>query len=51
LLALEAGYEHLLGPLGGLQIILEHGAEEVHELLIALCLGILDVGLQRLYVI
>jgi hypothetical protein len=35
LLALEAGYEHLLGLLGGCQIALEHRAEEVRELLIA----------------
>jgi hypothetical protein len=35
LLALEAGYEHLLGLLGGCQIALEHGAEELRELLIA----------------
>jgi hypothetical protein len=35
LLALEAGYEHLLGLLGGCQIALEHGAEEVRQLLIA----------------
>src|ERR687897_16739 len=35
LLALEAGYEHLLGLLGGCQIALEHGAEEVRQFLIA----------------
>src|SRR5918998_3804597 len=51
LLALEAGNEHLLGPLGSLQVILEHGAEEIHELLVALRLSILDVSLERLYVI
>jgi hypothetical protein len=51
LLALEAGDEHLLGPLGGRQIALEHSAEEIYELLVALRLSVLDVGLQRLYVI
>jgi hypothetical protein len=51
LLALEAGYEHLLGPLGSLQIVLQHTAEELNELLVTLCLGILDVALQGLYVL
>jgi hypothetical protein len=32
------------------EVVLEVGAEELRELLVALCLGILDVGLQRLYV-
>jgi hypothetical protein len=36
LLALKAGDEHLLGPLGGLQVVLQHGVEELHELLVAL---------------
>jgi hypothetical protein len=48
LLALEAGDKHLFGPLGSLQIVLQHGVEELNELLLALCLRILDVGLQRL---
>jgi hypothetical protein len=51
LLALEAGNEHLLGPLGGLQVVLQHGIEELNELLVALGLGILDVALKRLYVV
>ncbi len=32
------------------QVILEPGADVLHELLVDLCLGILDVGLERLYV-
>ena len=36
LLALEAWDEHLLGPLGSLQVVLEDPAEEIHELLVAL---------------
>src|SRR5215216_1647236 len=51
LLALEAGDEHLFGPLCSLQIVLEHSVEERYELLVALGFGILDVGLERLYVI
>ena len=33
LLALEAGDEHLLGPLGSLQVVLQHGIDELNELL------------------
>jgi hypothetical protein len=51
LLALEAGNEHLLGPLGSLQIVLEYAAEEINQLLVALRLSVLDVALQRLYVV
>jgi hypothetical protein len=51
LLALEAGDEHLFGPLGSLQIVLQHGVEELHKLLVALGFGILDVSLERFYVI
>src|SRR5215208_968028 len=51
LLALEAGDKHLLGPLGCLQVVLQHTAEELHQLLVTLSFGILDVGLKRLYVI
>src|SRR5215204_4242105 len=51
LLSLEAGYEHLLGPLGSLQVVLQHTAEEIYELLVALRLSVLDVGLQGLHVI
>jgi hypothetical protein len=47
LLALEAGNEHLLSSL---QVVLEPGTEELPELLVAFCLGILDVSLERLYV-
>ena len=41
LLALETGDEHLFGPLGSLQIVLQHGVEELHKLLVALGFGIL----------
>jgi hypothetical protein len=51
LLALEAGNEHLLGPLGGLQIVLEHGVEELLKVLDALGFGILELGFERLYVV
>ena len=51
LLALEAGDEHLFGPLGGLQVVLQHGAKELNELLVTIGFGILDVSLERLYVI
>src|SRR5215212_8803504 len=51
LLALQAGNEHLLGPLGSLQVVLKHGVEEFHELLVTLRLGVLNVGLQGLYVV
>src|SRR4028118_2356506 len=51
LLVLEAGHEHLLGALGGLKVVLEDAAEEVHQLLVALLLGVLYVGLQGLYVV
>src|ERR687893_2821509 len=51
LFVLEAGDEHLLGPLGGLQVVLQDAPEEVHQLLIAILLGVLDVGLQRLHVV
>jgi hypothetical protein len=30
LLALEAGNEHLFGPLGGLQVVLQHSVEELN---------------------
>src|SRR5215212_1754477 len=51
LLVLQTGDEHLLGPLGCAKVILEDAVEELHELLVALLLGILDEGLQRLGVI
>src|SRR4028118_1926960 len=51
LLVLEAGHEHLLGALGGLKVVLEDASEEVHQLLVALLLGVLYVGLQGLYVV
>ena len=41
MLALEAGDEHLFGPLCSLQIVLEHSVEERYELLVALGFGIL----------
>src|SRR5918995_6028566 len=51
LLALEARDEPLLGPLRGLQVVLEDPAEELHQFLVALLLGVLDEGLQRLGVV
>jgi hypothetical protein len=51
LLALEAGNEHLLSPLCRLQVVFQHGVEELNEFLVALGFGILDIGLKRLYVI
>ena len=51
LFVLEAGDEHLLGPLGGRQVILEDPIKELHEFLVALRLGVLDVGPQRLDVV
>jgi hypothetical protein len=47
LLALQAGREHLLGPLGGPLVVLEDLVEEFYELLIALLLGVLNVALER----
>jgi hypothetical protein len=32
------------------QVVLEHGDTELPELLVAFCLDILDVSLERLYV-
>jgi hypothetical protein len=43
LLVLEPGDEHLLGLLGGLEVVLQDAPEEVHQLLVALLLGVLDV--------
>src|SRR5215213_4516555 len=51
LLALEAGNEHLLGPLGRPEVVLQNAVEELHQFLVALLLGVLDVGLQGLRVI
>ncbi len=51
LLALEAGNEHLLGPLGGPQVVLQDAVKELHQLLVALLLGVLDVGLEGLDVV
>ena len=49
--ALEAGHQHLFGPLGGPEVVLQDALEEIHQLLIALRLGVLDVGLQGLDVV
>jgi hypothetical protein len=46
LFGLESGDEHLFGPLGGLQVVLEHGTEELDELLVALRLGVLHLRLE-----
>ncbi|HZF57072.1 MAG TPA: hypothetical protein VEZ19_01200 [Rubrobacter sp.] len=46
LLVLEPGDEHLLGPLGGLQVVLQDAPEEIDQLLVAILLGVLDVGLS-----
>jgi hypothetical protein len=46
LLVLQAGNEHLLGLLGRLEVVLEDAPEEVRQLLVALLLGVLNVGLQ-----
>jgi hypothetical protein len=51
LLVLEPGDEHLLGPLGGLQVVLRDASEEIDQLLVAILLRVLDVGLQRLDVV
>ena len=45
MLVLEAGHEHRLDPLGDRQDVLEHGAKELHELLVPLKLGVMNVGL------
>jgi transcriptional regulator with XRE-family HTH domain len=45
LLALQSGHEHLLGPLGSSLVVLKDPVEELHELLVAFPLSILDVGL------
>ena len=45
LLALQSGHEHLLGPLGSPLVVLKDPVEELHELLVAFPLSILDVGL------
>jgi hypothetical protein len=51
LLALEAGNEHLLGPLCRTKVVLQDPAEELDQFLDTLRLGVLDVGLQRLNVV
>ena len=51
MLALEARDEHLLGPLGGPEVVLQDAVEELHKLLLALRLGVLDICLQRLDVV
>lgn len=51
LLLLQAGYEHLFGPLGRLQVVPQNPVEELHKILVALLLGVLDVALERFGVI
>ena len=51
LLALEAGDQHLLGPLGGPQVVLQDPLEEPRELPVALRLGVPDERLERLGVV
>jgi hypothetical protein len=41
LLSLEAGNKHPFGPLCSLQVVLQHGVEELYEFLVALGFGIL----------
>jgi hypothetical protein len=51
LLALEAGDEHLLGPLCRTKVVLQDAAEELDQFLVTLRLGVLDVALQGLDVV
>ena len=51
MLVLESGDEHLFGTLGRTKVVLEDPVEEAHQLLVALLLGVLDVGSQRLDVV
>ena len=51
LLALEAGNEHLDGPLCRTKVVLQDAAEELDQFLVTLLLGVLDVGLERLDVV
>ena len=47
LLALQSGHEYLLCPLGSPMVILQDTVKELHELLVALVFGALDVAVQR----